>query len=559
MDLKRLLGGVFGEVNMRRLRRWQLAHTGHARWSQILAPSWERAVASARPDQRILIATNVGSFVPGATLESLLAVALTLRHAHVEILLCDAALPACHESGTRWHRDVSKATEDGLTRSLCETCFPPAERMYRALGLRLHRFSDFLTARDRALAASLSASVSAESLREFRYDGLALGDHALAGALRFYARGTLEATPDATIAVQRYLEAALLSSIAVRQLLRSSRFDAMVLHHGIYVPQGPAAEVAPLEGVRVVTWNPAYRKQCFIFSHGDTYHHTLMKEPVSNWETIPWSAEREARTLDYLKSRSKGANDWIWFHECPQEDVDAIARETGIDFSKPCVGLLTNVFWDAQLHYPANAFPDMLSWILETIEYFAKRPEIQLVIRIHPGEITGTNPTRQPITEEIRHHFPSLAPNVFVIPPDSEVSTYVVMHKCDSVIIYGTKTGVELTSLGIPVIVAGEAWIRNKGITLDAHDRTDYFTILDRLPLGRRMTDEEIVRARKYAYHFFFRRMIPVSAVTATGGWPPFRLRADAFELAAPGQDPGLDVICRGILEGNEFIFDESG
>jgi len=36
------------------------------------------------------------------------------------------------------------------------------------------------------------------------------------------------------------------------------------------------------------TWNPAYRKHCFIFSPGDTYHHTMISEPTSQWENMPW-------------------------------------------------------------------------------------------------------------------------------------------------------------------------------------------------------------------------------------------------------------------------------
>ena len=55
------------------------------------------------------------------------------------------------------------------------------------------------------------------------------------------------------------------------------------------------------------------------------------------------------------------------------------------------------------------------------------------------------------------------------------MSTYAAMAQCDSVIIYGTKTGVELASMGIPTIVAGEAWIRNKGITRDAATAEQYF------------------------------------------------------------------------------------
>ena len=44
-------------------------------------------------------------------------------------------------------------------------------------------------------------------------------------------------------------------------------------------------------------------------------------------------------------SRRSGARDWIRFIENPEEDLAAIADEIGVDFSKPCVALLTNVAW----------------------------------------------------------------------------------------------------------------------------------------------------------------------------------------------------------------------
>ena len=116
----------------------------------------------------------------------------------------------------------------------------------------------------------------------------------------------------------------------------------------------------------------------------------------------------------------------------------------------------------------------MLDWLMRTIAYFARRPDLQLLIRMHPAEITGNVPSRQPVVEEIGAHFPTLPPNVFVIPPESPISTYVTMTQCRAVVIYGTKTGVELTSEGIPVIVAGEAWIRDKGLTLDARSPEEY-------------------------------------------------------------------------------------
>jgi hypothetical protein len=282
-----------------------------------------------------------------------------------------------------------------------------------------------------------------------------------------------------------------------------------------------------------------------------------MNEPCANWEDVPWTPRLEADAMAYLESRREGSRDWIWFHERPVEDVGEIQRRLGVDFSRPCVGMLTNVMWDAQIHYPANAFPNMLDWALRTIEYFERRPDLQLIIRVHPAELRGTLPSRQPILAEIRRYYPRLPANVFVIGPDSNISTYATMLQCDAVIIYGTKTGVELASQGVPVIVAGEAWIRGKGLTLDASSAEDYFRILASLPLGRRLDAATVERARKYAYHFFFRRMIPVELTRPHKRWAPFLLDVERLDQCRPGGSAGLDVICDGIVTGREFIYRE--
>jgi hypothetical protein len=236
-------------------------------------------------------------------------------------------------------------------------------------------------------------------------------------------------------------------------------------------------------------------------------------------------------------------------------DLERIAREVGADFSRPCIGLLTNVMWDAQLHYPANAFPNMLEWVVSTIEWFARRPDLQLIIRVHPAELRGSLVSRQPMMPEIQRRFPTLPPNVFLIGPESQVSTYAVMSRCNAALIYGTKTGVELASIGVPVIVAGEAWIRNKGITMDVASAAEYFAVLDQLPFRTAMPAEQIQRARRYAFHFFFRRMIPLHFMLPSKDDAPYRVSLRSFRELAPGRSRGLDVICDGILHDQPFTY----
>jgi len=530
-------------------------------WRPILrrsAGQWQQALDEARHGPRVLVATAVGGHLPSTTLESLLAVALTLRGANVHLLLCDERLPACLRSHVTAVPSDEAFVRDGPQASTCILCYASGAAMYETLGLKVHTLGGLVTAAEADEARAVASRLPAADIPGYELDGLAVGEHALAGALRFYARGTLQ-DPASEAVLRRYLEAALLTVFASRRLIAQERFAASCFNHGIYIPHGIIGEVARHTGVRVVNWNPAYRKQSFIFSHGDTYHHTLMDEPTTEWEDLPWSAERENELMAYLRSRWHGTQDWITFNANPENSKSAIARELGIDFSKPTIGLLTNVVWDAQLHYRANAFANMTDWLMRTIAYFARRPDLQLLIRVHPAEISGNVPSRQPVVEEIRSHFPTLPPNVFVIPPESPISTYVTMTQCRAVVIYGTKTGVELTSEGIPVIVCGEAWIRNKGLTADARSPEEYYEILDTLPGDGRLPPETIARARRYAYHFFFRRMIPLATVAPTTGLAARRVnyRIDVRDLddLRPGRDPGLDVICDGILTGTPFVY----
>ena len=529
-------------------------------WGAILKTNeslWADAVRRSAKGPRILMATYVGGHPQMTALESAVVVGLTLRGARVETLLCDAVLPGCLRAKIGALSPVELEHYE-LPEVVCQGCVVRGDAVFAPLGLEIARMGQYLTREEFEEARATAAGMPYESIPDFCLNGWHLGEHALAGALRYFGRGDLSTEPKGEVVVRRYLEAAIITARSLVRLLREKGHEVAVMNHGIYVPHGITSAVCRDAGARVVTWNLAYRKQCAIFSHDDTYHHTMLTEPVTDWEGMDWSGTQEKTILEYLESRRRGTRDWIWFNNDPDDDMARFAAETGLDWNKPVIGMLTNVVWDAQLHYPANAFANMVDWAMRTIAYFEKRPELQLLIRVHPGELAprgGSTQSRQPMVAEIERNFPRLPRNVFVIPPTSPISTYTSMMRCDSVIIYGTKTGVELTSYGVPVIVAGEAWIRNKGLTLDARSAEEYFQILGRLPLRTRMDEEKVARARRYASHFFFRRMLPLPFLKPVKAWPPYLVSIESIEELLPGQSAGLDIICDGILKGSPFIY----
>lgn len=535
-------------------------------WRSLLAAdaqAWAEACGRAVAGARVLIATGVGggTAIAMCSMESMLGVALTLAGARVEFLACDQALPACKNLELVTHPDPSLIEDYGLNSTeLCCQCSAHADHLLGGFGLPLHRLSPLIDPAERFAARQASASLDEDQIRAFRRAGVALGEHAWAGALRYFARGDLCGEARGRTVAQRYLEAAILTQIAFERLLDRTRPDVVVSSHGLYVPYGIFAEICRTRGVRYAAWNIAYRKRCLIFSHGDSYHHTMLDEPTDLWEGINLRPQEERALIDYLASRLHGSHDWIWFHEKEQRTAEEVWADLGLADGRPVIGLLTNVVWDAQLHYRANAYATMMDWVLDTVDYFAARSDLHLLIRVHPAEVRGTLPSRQRVVDELRRARPQLPSNVHIVAAETPVSTYALMDRCDAVAIYGTKTGVELTSMGIPVIVAGEAWIRNKGISDDASSPSQYRSLLDQLPRRARLNPDRVARARRYAWHFFFQRMIPVHCLEPVAtGWPPFRIGARRLGDLAPGVDPGLDLIVRGILTGAPFVFTEQG
>ena len=388
---------------------------------------WDTVLAGTK-SRKVLMATNVGGHGPVSIMESMLAVALTVRGADVHTVLCDGQLPGCLRAEHTDIPDPSIIADYRIPEVLCPGCMLRGSRVFESLGLSHHRLSQLLTVENKTEAKALAGDIAFEDISTFRYSDVAVGEQAHAGALRYFARGNLKAEPLGEIVLRRYLEASILSTQAYEKLLATVDFDVACFHHGLYVPQGIVGDVCRKHSVRVVNWFVTYRRNTFIFSHDDTYHHTLMTEPNDVWANMKWGLEQENQIKDYLKSRWYGNRDWISFHEKPDENFDLYIQSVGMDENKPIVGLLTNVMWDAQLHYRQNAFESMLDWILQTIAYFENRPDVQLLIRVHPAEIRGTARSRQPILDEINGAFPDIPGNVYIIPPESPVSTYAAME-----------------------------------------------------------------------------------------------------------------------------------
>src|SRR4029078_7189587 len=93
-----------------------------------------------------------------------------------------------------WYPKPEHFAARGSRDDLCTACLAPAEKLFGAegVGLTVHRYGALLTDCDGPHARALAQSSAPESVGGLALDGLAVGEAALSGALRFFARGELE-------------------------------------------------------------------------------------------------------------------------------------------------------------------------------------------------------------------------------------------------------------------------------------------------------------------------------------------------------------------------------
>jgi hypothetical protein len=511
---------------------------------------WENA---GQLGKRVLLA-SIGHGRLTATIDAYLAAGLHIRGADVHLALCDGVLTACEPATVRGV-SIDTLAGHGPQESLCERCHVKVAGIYESLGLPFHRYSQWISPERRATLLNDVQEFSIEDCCTYQANGINLGEQVQAGLLRCLGRECTDDDPRIVALARRYLAGALITVEVVERMIEDIKPDSVVAHHGMYVPQGIVHAVARRHDIPTAAWGTSYRNGSFIWGRNDTYHKTLLHDREHLWVNMEWTKECEQRIDQYLAYRRQGKGDWSWMaHSGGGAPIDTsrIWNELGLDANKPTACLLTNIMYDAALFFESKAYPRMMDWLVDTVRHFHRHPEQQLIIRIHPHE--HQNDVCTQFAEQELRAAVDLPGNVAIVPSKGRLNSYDLAQLSNAVLLYGSITGVELAPLGLPVIVAGEAWIRGKGITHDVNSRMEYHEWLTRLNDIKRLDDCVIQRAKRFAYYYFFMRMIPLSGLD-TSGWPP-KVGIKSLTELRPGHDPGLDAICRSILEDRDFVFD---
>ena len=244
------------------------------------------------------------------------------------------------------------------------------------------------------------------------------------------------------------------------------------------------------------------------------------------------------RMRSLFMARQRGA---LWenfarlWQDTPAEGGDKARAALGLD-NRPVVLLATNVLGDSLTLGRQVFSQSMAEWISRTVQYFAGRPDVQFIIRVHPGEVLTHGLSMVDVVKQV---LPKLPEHIRLIGPKDKVNTYDLIEVADLGLVYTTTVGMEMAMCGVPVIVSGQTHYRGRGFTYDPESWVTYFKLLGQIlakPSAFRLTRTQVESAWEYAYRFFFEypRPFPWHLVRV---WEDYKARPLSQVCGPEGQE----------------------
>jgi hypothetical protein len=288
--------------------------------------------------------------------------------------------------------------------------------------------------------------------------------------------------------------------------LFANRPDVAIIPNGTVQELGVAYRIARFLRIPTVTYEFGDQRQRIWLAHNAE---VMRQETDGLWEArqnVPLS-DSELEQLKCLFTSRQHASLWENFarrwQDTPPQGGGKIRQDLGLD-ERPVVLLATNVLGDSLTLGRQIFSKTMADWISRTVQYFAGREDVQLVVRVHPGEVLTHGIS---MVDVVKGLLPRLPAHIHLVGPREKLNTYDLVEIADLGLVYTTTVGLEMAMSGKPVLVAGKTHYRNRGFTIDPDSWVAYFKQLGQIlekPGQYRLAREQVEQAWQYAYRFFF-------------------------------------------------------
>lgn len=490
---------------------------------------------------------STGGMIIQTNLEGVIASSLKLRGHRVRVILCDGVYKACAK------RIDFPDVEMKDWGTYCSSCIRQNTKIFERLGIDVTYISELVSESKVSQLRAEADKINLKNYNDLSHEGIQLGSHLESSMMRHTKGGPYDGLEDM---LREYAFAILINTEASLNAIKKFTPSKVYMSHGIYADWGPALSAFLHANIPITSYICCYLTAHFFFGTVRNISDTFLTISKDSWDECyskGMTDIHKKRLTNFLTKR---------YHENVTQDMKGLLKQFkgnsehvyekyGLDKDKPVWGIMTHINWDAASDYFDMIHENFDDWLYETVKEIYNVKDVQWLIKIHPSELNDNPETG--CQKFIEKNFPDLPPHIKVIKMDDDISPLDFYNVLDGAVTVMGTGGLELSLKGKPVILAGDAHYSKKGFTHDAKDREDYKSLLKSAGSLKKLDEDKLEHAWKYAYVYFIQKQIPLLPTIGEDLLIDFR----KLNYLIPGKNKFMDFICDKIIDGKDFILPE--
>ncbi len=377
-----------------------------------------------------------------------------------------------------------------------------------------------LTEQDLDEIAMIVKKVNQDNFTELVIDGTSVGKSALYEFLLHHKKMSLEFSESEWQEYLISLTNTLFSFFSARKIIAIEKPDIIIVYNALYSVNHVWQEYARAKGVPVyfihAGLNLSDLDDTLIVSKDNSFaYFNELKDQWKSFKHIPCTQDELSYVTDHFLELLEARHHLVYSTAKSALPVDI---RSSFKISKT-QKILTAVMSSYDERFAAEAigvkkepsnliFASQVAWIMSLVEYLRTRPDLFLIIRVHPREFPSKkNATISEHARMLEKIFKDLPSNCRVNWPAEKISLYNIAQETDVFLNAWSSVGVEMSLLGIPVVIYSKDLINyTPDINYVAESHDDYFRKIEQA-LHEGWSFEKVRQAYRW-YNLFFNRSV---------------------------------------------------
>lgn len=513
------------------------------------------------------------------------------QHAFPEALVAKALIDGGHNVVHAWcdglfdklcicmvANGLSLDSDVSAKQRICSFCKQNKSLLQSKFSFNGVNLEDFLDSTEVAFIDTEISRLSPNDYYDYEHNGIPIGRLSIYETMLRFKKNTLRIESDIEADYYKtWLKNAFCVAVAAPKIIEHIKPDKLLIYSNTYSSNNVInfyAKDVGIDSYSMTAWDNLanfYRGLNIVKGYNLEHYHGLF----NMWEKVKhkhFPSKLIKKILPHMLSQIH-AKTFVTYSKGKQSDKN-ILDYFKISKNQKIVSAMMSSYDEIIASYAigefttheTRLFKNQAEWIGALIEYFKVRPDLFLIIRVHPREFPnhreGQKSKNAELYEKLLTNLPS---NIVVNWPSDNISVYDLAEHVDLVLNGFSSSGLEMALLGIPVLSYANEW-NTYPIDLDTkiNTRDDLFASIDRL-IDDGWSFERIKLAYRWLAFKFFIGSFDISDGFMMQPGEPVRKYADLS--VAPKSIEISSEICRFIESGainhadilDFSIFDDSG